>query len=125
MPTIKDYFLTDTKQSVTMSMSQELTDKESGIVIPVRMFPDYTNGSMHFSFYLPEVENPLEQCLRIVSSPDSINSLVKASRAVTILGGFPEQTMPIPSASLNFGGHIYFYSENDLKIGRASCRERV
>ncbi len=95
-------------------MSQELTDKSSGTVIPVRMFPDYTNGSIHFSFYIPEVEKPLDQCLKIISDPESLKKLEKSSQAATLIGGFPEQTMSIPSSTLIFGGHIYIYSENDL-----------
>lgn len=112
MATIQDYFYTDGENHIKLYMSQELTDKRDRLKIPVRMFLDFTSGSIYFSFYLSKVENPAQRSLDLVGG-STIQDLIKKCQVVTISASYPT-SVPIDSKDLKFCGHIYIFTQKQI-----------
>jgi len=111
MASINDYFNIDSKHNITVHSESSLSSSD-GTILPIRMFQNLAAGASYFAIRIPEISNPLDYCLNLLSS-NLVDSVMNAFPKVVISSSIPT-LHSVNTNDLIFCGRIYIYSETDL-----------
>lgn len=112
MATLREYFDTDFRQSLTVSNEITITkhDLSANLKVIVNVHFNFDSNTKYLSFYLPENNFGIAAIIDLIQNKDLALSI---GNAVQIKSGLPGESM-LDSNDLQFSGRMFFYGETNL-----------